>query len=108
MTHVSGWCVSVYLLAKSLHPQVPLDFVLQTCWWMQDTSVVAPNICAHHNAVVAETCVCCTQDSLGGNSKTVMIANISPAVANCPETVSTLRFAREAKRVKNQVCASHL
>ncbi|DBA65966.1 TPA: hypothetical protein ACH3X2_002987 [Trebouxia sp. C0005] len=42
------------------------------------------------------------KDSLGGNSKTVMIANISPAVANCPETVSTLRFAREAKRVKNQ------
>ena len=47
--------------------------------------------------------VCCVQDSLGGNSKTVMIATISPAVANCPETVSTLRFAREAKRVKNQV-----
>lgn len=43
------------------------------------------------------------QDSLGGNSKTVMIANISPAQANCAETVSTLRFAREAKRVKNQV-----
>lgn len=32
-----------------------------------------------------------------------MIANISPAQANCAETVSTLRFAREAKRVKNQV-----
>ena len=45
----------------------------------------------------------CLQDSLGGNSKTVMIANISPAQANCAETVSTLRFAREAKRVKNQV-----
>ena len=37
-----------------------------------------------------------------------MIANISPAVANCPETVSTLRFAREAKRVKNQVRISPL
>ena len=47
--------------------------------------------------------VFCLQDSLGGNSKTVMIANISPAQANCAETVSTLRFAREAKRVKNQV-----
>ncbi|KAL3144137.1 hypothetical protein ABBQ32_003927 [Trebouxia sp. C0010 RCD-2024] len=42
------------------------------------------------------------KDSLGGNSKTVMIANISPAQASCAETVSTLRFAREAKRVKNQ------
>lgn len=47
--------------------------------------------------------VYCLQDSLGGNSKTVMIANISPAQASCAETVSTLRFAREAKRVKNQV-----
>lgn len=43
------------------------------------------------------------QDSLGGNSKTVMIANISPALANSAETINTLRFAREAKRVKTQV-----
>ena len=37
-----------------------------------------------------------------------MIANISPAQANCAETVSTLRFAREAKRVKNQVSSDLL
>eukprot|EP00803_Ostreobium_quekettii_P002755 evm.model.scf_527.6 EVM.evm.TU.scf_527.6 scf_527:69357-72780(+) len=42
------------------------------------------------------------QDSLGGNSKTVMIANVSPAPANMHETISTLRFARRAKFIKNR------
>lgn len=42
------------------------------------------------------------QDSLGGNSKTVMIANVNPAKANLHETISTLRFARRAKFVKNK------
>lgn len=42
------------------------------------------------------------QDSLGGNSKTVMIANMSPAIKNMEETLSTLRFARGAKKIKNK------
>ena len=33
------------------------------------------------------------QDSLGGNTKTVMVANIGPAGYNFDETISTLRFA---------------
>jgi hypothetical protein len=33
------------------------------------------------------------QDSLGGNTKTVMIANIGPADWNFEETMSTLRYA---------------
>lgn len=41
------------------------------------------------------------QDSLGGNSKTVMIANVSPAHANLNETVGTLRFAQRTKFIKN-------
>ena len=32
------------------------------------------------------------QDSLGGNSKTVMIANMGPAMYNVDETISTLRL----------------
>lgn len=32
-------------------------------------------------------------ESLGGNSKTIMIAAISPAACNYDETLSTLRFA---------------
>lgn len=41
------------------------------------------------------------QDSLGGNSKTVMIANIGPADYNFDETISTLRYANRAKNIKN-------
>ena len=39
-------------------------------------------------------------NSLGGNSKTAMIANVSPADLNYDETLSTLRFASVTKRVK--------
>lgn len=42
------------------------------------------------------------QDSLGGNSKTVMIANIGPADYNYDETISTLRYANRAKNIKNK------
>ena len=42
------------------------------------------------------------QDSLGGNSKTVMIANISPSAQNITETQSTLRFAQRAKKMGNK------
>ena len=41
------------------------------------------------------------QDNLGGNSKTVMIATISPASDNYEETMSTLRYADRAKRIMN-------
>lgn len=40
-------------------------------------------------------------DSLGGNSKTVMIANIGPADDNYDETLTTLRYANRAKDIKN-------
>jgi len=39
--------------------------------------------------------------ALGGNSKTVMICAISPASANYEETLSTLRYADRAKKIKN-------
>lgn len=42
------------------------------------------------------------QDSLGGNSKTIMIANIGPASMNYDETIITLRYAYRAKSIKNQ------
>lgn len=42
------------------------------------------------------------QDSLGGNVKTCMIANISPSASSYEETLSTLRYADRAKRIKNQ------
>ncbi|XP_071040217.1 kinesin-like protein KIF3A isoform X2 [Parasteatoda tepidariorum] len=42
------------------------------------------------------------QDSLGGNSKTLMCANIGPAGYNYDESLSTLRYANRAKNIKNK------
>lgn len=42
------------------------------------------------------------QDSLGGNSKTMMCANLGPANYNYDETISTLRYANRAKNIKNK------
>jgi len=42
------------------------------------------------------------RDSLGGNSKTVIIANISPSANSFGETLSTLKFAQRAKLMKNK------
>eukprot|EP01034_Spumella_vulgaris_P034624 gene34624-42711_t len=42
------------------------------------------------------------QNSLGGNAKTVMIANCGPADMNIVETLSTLRYANRAKNIKNK------
>ncbi|KAG5667479.1 Kinesin-like protein 1 [Polypedilum vanderplanki] len=42
------------------------------------------------------------QDSLGGNSKTIMIANIGPSEYNYNETLTTLRYASRAKTIQNK------
>ncbi|WVW83416.1 hypothetical protein I302_105436 [Kwoniella bestiolae CBS 10118] len=42
------------------------------------------------------------QESLGGNSRTTLIINCSPATFNEPETLSTLRFGMRAKSIKNK------
>lgn len=42
------------------------------------------------------------QDSLGGNSVTLMIACVSPADYNVDETLSTLRYADRARKIKNK------
>ena len=39
-------------------------------------------------------------NALGGNSKTLMICAISPASDNFDETLSTLRYADAAKKIK--------
>ncbi|KAG1303102.1 hypothetical protein G6F64_010361 [Rhizopus arrhizus] len=43
------------------------------------------------------------QDSLGGNSQTLMLACVSPADSNQHETLSTLKYANRAKRITNKV-----
>uniref|UniRef100_A0A673FW11 Kinesin-like protein n=1 Tax=Sinocyclocheilus rhinocerous TaxID=307959 RepID=A0A673FW11_9TELE len=42
------------------------------------------------------------QDSLGGNSHTLMIACVSPADSNIEETINTLRYADRARKIKNK------
>lgn len=42
------------------------------------------------------------QDSLGGNTKTALIATISPAKVTSEETCSTLEYASKAKNIKNK------
>lgn len=42
------------------------------------------------------------QDSLGGNSKTLFCASVSPADSNYVETISTLRYASRAKSIQNR------
>ena len=43
------------------------------------------------------------KDSLGGNSKTVMIATVSPASTQNEETINTLKYANRAKNIKMRV-----
>ena len=43
------------------------------------------------------------KDSLGGNSKCTMIANVTPAASSSEETHSTLKFAQRAKQMRNTV-----
>ena len=42
------------------------------------------------------------QDSLGGNSRTTMIACVSPSELNYEETLSTIQYASRARNIKNK------
>lgn len=43
------------------------------------------------------------QDSLGGNSKTLMISCISPTDRDFMETLNTLKYSNRARNIKNKV-----
>jgi kinesin family protein 4/21/27 len=42
------------------------------------------------------------QDSLGGNSRTTMIACCSPAESNYEETINAIKYASRARNIKNK------
>ena len=42
------------------------------------------------------------QDSLGGNSRTLFVACVSPSDTNAEETLNTLRYANRARRIRNK------
>ena len=43
------------------------------------------------------------KDSLGGNARTVMIANVSPSINTFDDTYNTLKYANRAKNIKTVV-----
>uniref|UniRef100_A0A6P7H996 Kinesin-like protein n=1 Tax=Diabrotica virgifera virgifera TaxID=50390 RepID=A0A6P7H996_DIAVI len=43
------------------------------------------------------------KDSLGGNCKTVMIANVSPSSLSFEDTYNTLKYATRAKKIKSNI-----
>lgn len=43
------------------------------------------------------------KDSLGGNCRTVMIANVSPSSKSYDDTLNTLKYANRAKEIKSSV-----
>lgn len=43
------------------------------------------------------------RDSIGGNAKTIMFANVWPESAHIDETCSTLRFAARMAKIENEV-----
>ncbi|KAJ2502865.1 hypothetical protein GGH96_000735 [Coemansia sp. RSA 1972] len=46
------------------------------------------------------------QDSLGGNSQTLMLACISPSSKNSPESLNTIRYANRARNIRNRVAVN--
>lgn len=48
------------------------------------------------------------KDSFVGNSKTTMIANISPASNCCEHTLNTLRYADRVKELKKDIAGKPL
>jgi kinesin family protein 5 len=59
----------------------------------------AKSFVSYHNSKLTNL----LRDSLGGNYKTTVIVNCSPSIYNVTETVSSLRFAQRAKKIKNKV-----
>ena len=48
------------------------------------------------------------KDSLGGNTKTVMLACISQFYSSYEETLNTLKYASRAKQIKNNVNCNYV
>lgn len=46
------------------------------------------------------------KDSLGGNSKTIMINCVAPASSYFEETINTLKYANRAKNIKTNATAN--
>jgi centromeric protein E len=46
------------------------------------------------------------RSSLGGNSRTAIVLCINPSLSQCDQTLSTLRFGVNAKKIENNIQAN--
>src|SRR5690554_5581359 len=78
--------------------------MLSPLWWMVKLNTFHTGIVVNSLLLIRRDSKLTRllQDSLGGNSKTVVIANMGPADYNYDETMSTLRYANRAKNIKNK------
>jgi Kinesin motor domain len=67
-----------------------------------DAEKAIPGAVCQHPGSARDVRSWCAQDSLGGNAKTVIIANVSPSALCARETNSTLGFAQRAKLIRNK------
>ena len=56
------------------------------------------HVCFHSDSKLTRL----LQDSLGGRTKTCIIATLSPSLASAEESLSTLDYANRAKDIKNR------
>merc|ERR1719253_970090 len=62
-----------------------------------------PKLMKHHVPYRDSKLTRLLQDSLGGNSRTLMIACVSPSDCDFMETLSTLKYASRARNIQNKV-----
>ncbi|KAG2383310.1 hypothetical protein C9374_004647 [Naegleria lovaniensis] len=68
---------------------------------MTDKKDIEETIKSYHIPYRDSVLTSMLQGTLGGTAKTIMIATASPTEKNCPETLSTLRYASRAKIIKS-------
>lgn len=68
----------------------------------KDYTLAVPDVNAAPPAPTVRRLTRLLQESLGGNSRTVLLLAVSPSPSNREETLSTLRFGRQAKRIVNK------
>ena len=72
-------------------------FLLNEIFWVWTSNLYNSHQLAHGDLWPARL----LKESLGGNSKTAMIATVSPAGSNVDESLSTLRYAQQARTIIN-------
>ncbi len=76
-----------------------------TCTFVNSSASYLVHLANVLAALLMTATVICSfirQDSLGGNSRTIMIACVSPADVNFDETLTTLRYANRVRNIRNK------